>query len=69
MKPTPAAKAPTPPRQHAPAGTRVSVIRTRHGWYDGSVEGVLSDSNGSVLTDEGDTLVCEHPRDYTVLRS
>ena len=47
-------------------GTKVAVIRCRHGWYDGSVEGVVTSRNGNsyiVKTDDGHYLDINHTRD------
>ena len=60
-------------RPHAPKGTRVAVIRWRHGWFDGSIHGVLIDDMGTVRVDSDDPdwpnaeFHCEHRRDYRIL--
>lgn len=44
---------------------RVSVMRTRHGWYDGHLQGVIKPGSGGsvVLGDDGWEYEIEHPRD------
>lgn len=47
------------------SGTRVSVTRTRHGWYDGRLSGTFTGGgcSGTVVDDEGwEHEIC-HPRD------
>lgn len=46
--------------------TRVAIIRTEHGWYDGRVTGKVVGNDGSgytVLGDDGETYECRHKRD------
>lgn len=45
-------------------GDRVSITRTRHGWYDGGVTGKVSSDRGDlVLGDDGERYEIEHRRD------
>lgn len=55
------------PRPHAPAGTRVAIIREEHGWHDGQTKGVLIDDHGTVRADDGGVYECRKRRDYYVL--
>jgi len=43
-------------------GTRVSVTRSDHGWFDGRLEGTLI-SPGVVREDDGSEHEINHPRD------
>lgn len=59
-------------REHEKKGIYVCVIRTDHGWYDGSVSGYLIDDNGTIEIDSDPdsetpyTLQCSHRRDYEI---
>jgi hypothetical protein len=47
-------------------GDRVSVTRTSRGWFDGSVEGVITQMGGGgavVREDDGSEHIINHPRD------
>ena len=47
-------------------GDRVSIIRTRHGWYDGALFGKVievTDRTCVVLDDNGKKHEIPHPRD------
>lgn len=55
-KPKPKTKGPqTKPREWPPNGTEVSITRSRHGWHDGMIGGVLV-RPGCVKGDDG----CEY---------
>lgn len=47
-------------------GDRVYIIREKHGWHDGGVEGVIADMtphSAIVRSDDGIDYTIEHPRD------
>jgi hypothetical protein len=58
-------------RTMPPPGTRGGIVRTRHGWFDGSLAGTIVSTDGRsalVRDDDGTEHEIRHPRDFRPFR-